>query len=202
MPTGPLPTANMVSLWIANVASALAAASIHTESEEYDWIHEVLSKSFIELATAGKKYVKLDQGLAIVAVKLLTRELLWEYQQRVEEMAVLRRPVGGRQIVWIIINATRSSEADAFITSYDNLKEMTWCGDSMYQIVKFYFEWSRLRRNMAKDVTEETMRNLLFEKMKKQSRQFTTTGAKTNQHQRLLMRTTLSSYSRRASTDG
>ena len=80
-------------------------------------------------------------------------------------MAVKSRPVSGRQVIWIILNATKSTEADAYITSYENLKEMPWYGDSMYQVVSFCWEWARLRKNMSKDVTENTIRNILHDKI-------------------------------------
>ena len=172
MPTGPLPNANTLGFWIAQLAGNLSAASIYTTYEEYEWIHEARDKSFIDLLEPGERLAKLDQLLQVAATKILTRELQWEYQQRVEEMAVLKRPVSGRQVVWIIINATKSSEADALITSYENLKEIPWYGDGLYSIVEFYWEWIRLRKNMAKDVSEDTIRNILFDKMQKQSKAF------------------------------
>ena len=161
-----------MGLWLAQVGAALSASSIYSEFEEHEWIHEVNTKTFLELADAGERLRKLDQMLGVALVEVLNEELKWEYQQRVEEMAKLGRPVGGRQIAWIIVQATKSTEADAFITSYENIKEMPWYGDAMYQIVQMYYEWVRLRRNLAKDITDETARNVLFEKMNTHSKVF------------------------------
>ncbi|MCP2505338.1 MAG: hypothetical protein NLN65_08590, partial [Candidatus Poseidoniaceae archaeon] len=64
------------------------------------------------------------------------------------------------------LEATKSSEADSYITSYENLKEMPWYGDAIHQIVNFYWEWCRLRKNMSKDIGDNTIRNILYDKIK------------------------------------
>ena len=71
-----------------------------------------------------KKSLNLDQLLAVAALTVLTKEMHWEYSNCAEKMAERGRPVAGRQIAWIIADATRSTDADAYITSYENLKEM------------------------------------------------------------------------------
>ena len=126
---------------------------------------ECQTKSKMELADPGPKFIKLDQLLQVAASKQLPQHLVWEYTSLTEEMAARHRTVPGRQVIWIILNATKSTEADAYITSYENLKEMPWYGDSMYHIVSFYWEWARLRKNMSKDVTENTIRNILHDKI-------------------------------------
>ena len=173
MPTGSLPNSNTAPFWMSQLAAALSASSVYTDFKEYAWIFEVMDKTKDELAEPGAEYVKLDQLLAISAAKVLSKELIWEYTSLTEEMALRHRPVAGRQIIWIIINATKSTEADAYITSYENLKEMPWYGDQLYQIVAFYWEWKRLRQNMAKDVPEATIRNILYEKINNKSREYT-----------------------------
>ncbi|MDP7560282.1 MAG: hypothetical protein QF745_07055, partial [Planctomycetota bacterium] len=104
--------------------------------------------------------------------KNLTKELEWEYQLRMEEMAAMGKPVTGRQLVWIVLKSTESTEADAFITSYENMMEMQWYGDAMYQIVEFYYEWLRMKKNMAKNICNETLRNILYGKLEKHSKAF------------------------------
>ena len=96
----------------------------------------------MELADPGPKFTKLDQLLQVSASKQLPRELVWEYTSLTEEMAARHRPVSGRQVIWIILNATKRTEADAYITSYENVKETPWYGDSLYHIVSFYWEWA------------------------------------------------------------
>ena len=81
-------------------------------------------------------------------------------------MALKGRPPSGRQVVWIIVESIKSSEADAYITSYENLKNMPWYGDNLYQVVAFYWEWIRLRKNMSKDITDNTIRNVLHDEIK------------------------------------
>ena len=78
----------------------------------------------MELAEPGARFVKLDQLLQVSAGKQLTKELMWEYTSLTEEMAMKNRPVSGRQVIWIILNATKSTEADSYISFYENLNEM------------------------------------------------------------------------------
>ena len=76
---------------------------------------ECQTKGKMELADPGKKFIKLDQLLQVAGSKQLPQHLVWEYTSLTEEMAVKCRPVSGRQVVWLILNATKSSEADAYI---------------------------------------------------------------------------------------
>lgn len=89
----------------------------------------------MELGDPGPKFMKLDQ---LDTLNQLTRELMWKYTSLTEEMAVRGTPVSGRKVIWITPIVTKSTAANAYITSYDNLKEMPWYSDPMYQAVGFY----------------------------------------------------------------
>ena len=80
-------------------------------------------------------------------------------------MATLGKPVLGRQIIWMFLKSLETNASQVFITSYENIMEMPWYGDAMHQIVEFYYEWVRCRKNMAKNIDEETLRDVLHKKM-------------------------------------
>ena len=124
--------------WMSQLAASLSALSISPDFEEYAWILETFKKSKMELGNPGPKFIKLDQLLQVAAVKQFPKERMWEYMNLAEEMAVRGRPVSGRQVIWIIWNAIESTKAVAYITSYENLEEILWYGDALYQVVECY----------------------------------------------------------------
>jgi hypothetical protein len=157
-------------MYFAELAANLSASSVYTDYREYEWIQDCLTKTAEQLADPGKDLAKLDQLLAVAAMKVLTKEMHWQYTALVESMALKKRPVAGRQVVHLIVEATKSSDADHFIISYETLKEYPWLGDTPYQIQMFYYEWQRLRKCMEADVSKETIRNILFDKIQKNSK--------------------------------
>ena len=55
MPSGPLPNANTVTLWMSTLAGSLAASSVYTDFEEYEWIFECQIKTKMELAAQSSQ---------------------------------------------------------------------------------------------------------------------------------------------------
>lgn len=57
----PLPSPVTSGIWMAKLAKNLVASSIYSDANEFEWIQEVMRKTFDELAdSGGERFQKID----------------------------------------------------------------------------------------------------------------------------------------------
>ena len=165
----PLPDPVSKGWWMAQLGKNCVASSIYHDAKEMDWIYEILNKTLEELVDSGEERMKkIDQLLAVTMEPKLPKQVMWQYRKLCEEQGKKGKIVQGRQMVWMILDQTKCSEEQAYITTYESLQEMPWYGDSSEQITEMYYEWKRATMNLRPGtISQDTLRDLLHKKFLK-----------------------------------
>ena len=163
--------------FIQELANNCAMASIFHDNLELTWTHDIMHKTYEQLADSGgttpeeiHRWRELDNN-----INKKTREMIDQLQTtNVRAAKDIRRKihlrerllheqnqtVKGRQLIWLILNSyARDSERRKFATMTD-LREVQWRGKE--NVVEFIDEWTYYRQRITGWSDEEIL-NVLVE---------------------------------------
>ena len=170
LPTEKL-TLMTINSYLYKLGVNMSAASTNTDGTEMAWANEILTKSIDELAQnlCEEKHKKLDQVLAKTAYKALPRVLKPKYDDKCIELQKKGEMMGGRQTMKIWIESLKTERNMTEMAAYDRIKKMQWKGDSVQNIVDFWWEWKALKDSQGTKVTTKDIQELLLKKMSNSS---------------------------------
>ena len=147
----------------------ILAAAPYTDMAEIAWLNECYSKTYAELADPGPaRFKRLDLmlGKCLASVIHNSGETLSEDVFLADRDAnEAGRVVGGRQMVWMILDFFKTHRSMAIQYSYEDLKSVPWLGDSR---IKEFYDHYRLVKSAVLELLplEDAQIQMFYDKIK------------------------------------
>ena len=145
------------------------AVAPFTDDLEIGWLNECYKKTFDELANAGSsRFKRLDMVLSKCMATIIHKSgesLSDDVFLADREASDANRVLGGRQMVWMVLDfhKTHSSMIEQY--SYEDLKSVPWLGDS--RIKEFYDRYRLVKNAVLEQLPNEKAQiRMFYEKIK------------------------------------
>ena len=166
------PTLAQFPQWKIQLCQNLIQASGRDDSKEVDWFNEVSKpgSTMDGLADSGAKRfrsldLKLGASLGAVVRDSGSENLIDDLAEKNLEAMSSGAVLKGRQVLWLLFNHFKTNPSLTPVYSIVDLMGLGWWGDdSMHG---FRHMWNFITRNMAEPLNENTLRDLLLERLNK-----------------------------------
>jgi len=154
--------------WVANIGTALIAASGYCDQREMDWVGEVIEGTFENLGgidCGGQRYIQLDADLTIQLLGQVTKQVKTRYKELnkvawdKKDKDGRRGRVTARQLMWLILDSFKTQREITPYFTMRQLYEMKWFGDNKVQ--EWVQAWTDLLATQKVRPKEDELRDIV-----------------------------------------